>query len=169
LSDGDQSEGAGDAPRVFLHDRQTRTTSLVDVGTGGRSPDDSDADGATAPATVSGDGNRVIFTAPTAEDDGLTGVFSRLVEPAQTTLDAPRSTADPRPVVRLTSDDPAVDRFLCQIDGGIPFACTPGETRLPALESGDHLIAARAGGPGMRWDPSAAGADITVRQSPTGG
>jgi hypothetical protein len=169
LSDGDQSEGAGDAPRVFLHDRQTRTTSLVDVGTGGPSPGDSDADGATAPATVSGDGNRVIFTAPTAGDDGVTGVFSRLVEPAQTTLDAPRSTADPRPVVRLTSDDPAVDRFLCQIDGGIPFACTPGETRLPALESGDHRIAARAGGPGMRWDPSAAGADITVRQSPTGG
>jgi Tol biopolymer transport system component len=166
---GDRSVGAGDAPRVFLHARQTRTTSLVDVGTGGPSPEDSDAAGATAPATVSSDGNRVIFTAPIAGGDGVTGVFSRLVEPAQTMLDAPRSTPDPRPVVRLTSDDPAVDRFLCQIDGGIPFACGPGETRLPALEPGDHRIAARAGGPGLRWDPSAAGASITVRQGPTGG
>ena len=169
LSDGDRSMGAGAAPRAFLHDRQTRTTSLVDVGTGGGSPGDSDADGATAPATVSGDGNRVIFTAPTAGDDGVPGVFSRLVKPAQTTLEAPSSTADPRPVVRLTSDDPAVERFLCQIDGRAPFACGPGETRLRALEPGDHRIAARAGGPGLRWDPGAAGADITVRPSATGG
>jgi len=139
------------------------------VGTGGPSPGDSGDAGATAPATVSRNGNRVIFTAPTAAGDGVTGVFSRLVEPAQTVLDAPSSTADPRPVVRLTSDDPAVERFLCQIDRGVPFACGPGETRLPALEPGDRRITARAGGPGMRWDPSAAGADITVRQSPTGG
>jgi Tol biopolymer transport system component len=169
LSDADRSEHAGEAPRVFLHDRNTLTTSLVDVGAGGRSPDDPDAAGTPAPADVSRDGNRVIFTAPTTGDDGVTGVFSRLVEPAQTVLDAPSSTADPRPVVRLTSDDHAVERFLCQIDRGVPFACGPGETRLPALEPGDRRITARAGGPGMRWDPSAAGADITARQSPTGG
>ena len=169
VSDGDRPVGAGVAPRVFLHDRQTRTTSLVGVGTGGPSRGDSDAAGTAAPATVSRDGNRVLFTAPTAGDVGVTGVFSRLVEPAQTTLDAPASTAEARPVVRVTSDDPAVERFLCQIDGGTPFACGPGETRLRALEPGDHRIAARAGGPGLRWDPSAAGADITVRQSPTEG
>ena len=169
VSDGDRPVGAGAAPRVFLHDRQTRTTSLVGVGTGGPSRGDSEAAGTAAPATVSRDGNRVLFTAPTAGDVGVTGVFSRLVEPAQTTLDAPASTAEARPVVRVTSDDPAVERFLCQIDGGTPFACGPGETRLRALEPGDHRIAARAGGPGLRWDPSAAGADITVRQSPTEG
>ncbi len=88
---------------MYLHDRATRTTTLVSRA-GGR--DGAAADGYSAEPAVSADGTRVAFTSTAAslsdaKPGGLTGVFLRDI-PSGTTLLL--STHEPvRPKARAAS------------------------------------------------------------------
>ena len=67
----------------------------------------------------------------------------------------PRSTTLLRPFVTLAADDRAATRFSCSIDGGAAFVCRTGMRRLPRQPPGAHVLEARAGGPGMLFEPLA--------------
>jgi hypothetical protein len=147
----------GDGPRedVFVRDLRQRTTSVVGVADDGSPRAAELVPQLLQRPALSADGRIAAFssTAPNlvaGDTNGREDVFLRLLDAPQTEL-VGKHTGQ-RPVVRLKSDDPAATHFICQLDSGPLFGCSPGRTRLPA---GHRVLRVRAGGPGMLYDPKA--------------
>jgi Tol biopolymer transport system component len=162
------ARGGGPRENVFVRDMSLQTTSVVDVSsTGGPLNAELVKQLLQRPA-ISRDGAVAAFetTAPnlTGQQGGEPHVFVRL-------MDAPRGRFIRRPPARtharrvsvtLGADDRNATRFVCRIDGGTPFSCRRGRTRLPRLRPGRHVLTARAGGPGLLFDPIALRATFRV-------
>jgi hypothetical protein len=160
--------GGGPHENVFVRDLALGTTSVVDVSsTGGRLDAEAVKQLLQRPA-ISSDGTVAAFetTAPNlaGQSGGEPHVFVRL-------MDAPRGffvrrppqrTRSARVTVKLGADDKAATRFECRLDGGTPFACRRGTTRLPRVRPGRHTLTVRAGGPGLLYDPLALSASFRV-------
>jgi Tol biopolymer transport system component len=147
----------GDGPRedVFVRDLRQRTTSVVGVADDGAPRAAELVPQLLQRPALSADGRIAAFssTAPNlvaGDTNGHQDVFLRLLDAPQTSV--VRKQLGRRPVVQLKSDDPAATHFICQLDSGPLFGCSPGRTRLPA---GHRVLRVRAGGPGMLYDPKA--------------
>lgn len=161
-----------DGPRedIFVRDTVLGTTTIVNVPADG---------GQRAPELVkqllqrpalseSGAVASFVSTAPNLvrpDDNGAGDVFTRLLAPpAGKVVKPPRPAA--RPVVELGADDPLATDFVCRIDNRSPFLCSRGAVRFPAgLSPGPHTLRARAGGPGMLFDPRALVVHATVTRA----
>jgi Tol biopolymer transport system component len=154
------ARGGGPREDIFLRDLLRGTTSVVNVPANGgtRAPElvaqllqrPSISNNGTIAAFSSTAPNLVQSDANESED-----VFVRLLAaPRGRSTRAPRPGR--RPVVYLGADDPQATEFVCRVDDLSPFACRAGEVRLPrGLSPGRHTLNARAGGPGMLYDPIA--------------
>jgi Tol biopolymer transport system component len=158
-----------DGPRedIFVRDTVIGTTSIVNVpASGGRRSPELVKQLLQRPV-LSEDGTVAAFisTAPnlvTPDDNGVSDVFLRAVAaPFGKVVRQPRAAR--RPVVVLGADDPLATDFVCRIDGRSPFLCARGAVRFPGgLSPGRHVLRARAGGPGMLFDPHALVVHATV-------
>jgi Tol biopolymer transport system component len=161
-----------DGPRedIFVRDTALGTTSIVNVPAGGgtRSPElvkqllqrPALSEDGTVAAFVSTSPNLV-----TPDDNGVSDVFVRLLAPpAGKVVKRPRPAT--RPVVVVSADDPLATDFVCRIDDRSPFLCRRGSVRFPrGLSPGRHVLRARAGGPGMLFDPHPLVVPATVRRA----
>jgi hypothetical protein len=85
-------------------------------------------------------------------------VFLRLMAPPHgfVVRRPPRRGRGRRPLVELGADDRHATTFECRIDHREPYNCPGGRPfQLIKLRPGRHLLLARAGGPGMEYDPAA--------------
>jgi Tol biopolymer transport system component len=162
--------GSGGGPRenVFVRDLPLGTTSVIDVGPTGRAPQREIVSELLQRPVVANHGYIAAFesTAPNLVGgrDGQTHVFVRLMYPPSGAFwrPPPRRTRSHRVQVTLGADDPRAKLFLCQIDRGTPFTCKAGRVTLPRVGRGRHVLTARAGGPGMLYDPLALRATFRV-------
>jgi Tol biopolymer transport system component len=160
--------GGGPRENVFVRDVTLQTTSVVDVSsTGGRLNAEVVKQLLQRPA-ISRDGTVAAFetTAPNlaGQSGGEPHVFVRLMDPPRGRLihRPPAMTHSRRVRVTLGADDRNATKFECRIDGGTPFTCRRGTSRLPRVRPGRHVLTARAGGPGLLFDPIALRATFRV-------
>jgi hypothetical protein len=153
----------GDHPLedVFLRDLTTDSTTVVSVGAGGVTRGDERVPQLLQRPSISRDADFVAFTSTadnlvsSADTGGHEDVFLRLTHPPEAYFKrAPRAferTARPR--FELATDDRTATRFVCTIDGK-RFPCgATGQT--PPVGNGRHVLAVRAGGPGVRLQRTA--------------
>jgi Tol biopolymer transport system component len=161
------ASGGGPREDIFLRDLVLGTTSVVNVPANG---------GTRAPELVSqllqrpsiaNNGTIAAFssTAPNltqGDTNEAQDVFVRFLAAPQGKTTR-RARPGRRPVVYLGADDPLATHFVCRVDDMLPFACRAGAVRLPrGLSPGRHALNARAGGPGMLYDPRALHIRVTV-------
>jgi Tol biopolymer transport system component len=153
------ARGGGPRENVFVRDVRLGLTSVIDVGPTGKRLSAELVKQLLQRPAISRSGTVAAFetTAPnlTGQSNSEPHVFVRL-------MDAPRGSFVRRPPLRtrsrrvavaLGADDKTATRFTCRIDKGTPFACPRGRFRLPAVGPGRHVLTARAGGPGLLFDP----------------
>jgi Tol biopolymer transport system component len=158
----------GDGPRedVMLRDLAGRATTVVNVPADGSVRKPELVRQLLQRPAVSHDGRFALFTSTApgmagGDGNGVEDVFVRALDPPRGHL--VRATSGPRPRVELAADDPAARRFVCRMDRGQLFACPGGRAfRLPRMRPGRHVLTARAGGPGMLFDPDPIRAVVTV-------
>ena len=144
---------------VFIHDREIGATVVANVTANGRPRSPEGVRQLLQRPVMSADA-KVVGFASTANNltaiDNESGldVFVRLLDPPRGAfLRGPRTTErTSRPAYAFRTDDPAATDFLCTIDG-IDFQCRKSG-RLPALRNGRHTLTARAGGPGLLFEPT---------------
>ena len=142
---------------VFLHDRKLDSTTILTARESGAPVNELAKQLLRRPA-IAINGRQVAFTSTSALVDGdgnqQEDVFVRNASAPQGRLRVgpARVSSNHRPRVRLTADDPRATAFLCRLDSRI-FFC-PRNGRLPRVDSGRHVLRIRAGGPGMRLDPT---------------
>jgi hypothetical protein len=154
---------------VFIHDRLTHGTALVDVTVRDtpRGPEkvtqllqrpslsdsgDVAAFTSTASGIVDGDANQV-------ED-----VFLRvlLAPHARWARKPPAVTQARRVSFRVRIDDPHADRLKCTVDGR-EFACGRHGGTTPRLRRGRHTLRVYAGGIGMLFESAGSRASFRIR------
>ena len=152
-----------------MRDLVLELTSVVNVRSDGASPGPEQVKQLLQRPAISGDGRVVAFTSTTrrltGDVSGRSAVFARRMSAphGRVTRRPPRTTTLLRPFVTLAADDSRATRFSCSIDGGPAFTCRKGSRRLPRQRPGSHVLEARAGGPGMLFDPLAIKLRFTVR------
>jgi hypothetical protein len=144
---------------VFLHDRRLGTTTILTAReSGGRRGNERSKQLLRRPA-LSLEADRVGFTSTAAlvkgDGNGMEDVLVRSTVPVagRFVVAPPRVGSDRRPRIRLSAKDPTATTFVCRLDGRLRLC--PRYGRLPSLRPGRHVLSVRAGGPGMRFDPSA--------------
>jgi Tol biopolymer transport system component len=153
------ASGGGPRENVFVHDVRLGMTSVIDVGPTGKPLAAELVKQLLQRPAISRSGAVAAFetTAPNlaGQSGGEPHVFVRL-------MDSPRGFFVRRPPLRtrarrirvsLGADDRSATRFVCQLDAGTPFGCPRGSFRLPTVRPGRHVLTARAGGPGLLFDP----------------
>ncbi len=161
--------GGGPRENVFVRDLVLELTSVVNVRSDGASPGAEQVKQLLQRPGISGDGRIVAFTSTarrlTGDASGRSAVLARRMSAphGRVARPPPRTTTLLRPFVALAADDARATRFSCRVDGGPAFTCRPGTRRLPRQRPGPHVLEARAGGPGMLFDPFAVRARFTVR------
>lgn len=154
------ARGGGPREDIFLRDLLHGTTSVVNVpANGGKRAPELVTQLLQRPS-ISNNGQIAAFssTAPnltTGDTNEGQDVFVRLLAaPQGRTTRAARPGR--RPVIYLGADDRLATDFVCRVEDLAPFACRAGAVRLPGgLSPGLHTVRARAGGPGMLYDPIA--------------
>jgi Tol biopolymer transport system component len=163
--------GGGAGENIYERDLSLGTTSVVDVGPSGQAP-------AYAPyarsatllqrPALSSNGDIAVFeSTATNLADGPTSephLIIRLLAPPQASFTAgpPARTHARRVTVSVDADDPAANRFLCQVNHATPFGCRPGKITFKNLPVGRDTLSIRAGGPGMLLQPRALTATVRV-------
>jgi Tol biopolymer transport system component len=152
------ARGGGPREDIFVRDVEQRTTSVVSATASGdpRGPELVKQLLQRPAVSQSGKVAAFISTAPNVtpgDTNGVADVFVRLMAPPRGSVIRP-SRPGRRPVAYLGADDPLANDFVCQVDTRLPFVCRGGAVRLPrGLGAGRHTLTARAGGPGMLYDP----------------
>ena len=149
----------GDQPGedVFLHDRKLDSTTILTARESGAPVDELAKQLLRRPA-IAINGRHVAFTSTSALVDGdgnrSEDVFVRNAAAPQGRLLAgpARVGSNRRPTIRLGADDPKATVFVCRL-GSRVFFC-PRNGRLPRVDRGSHVLRIRAGGAGMRLDPT---------------
>jgi Tol biopolymer transport system component len=155
---GNLARGGGPREDIFVRDLVNGTTAVVNVpASGGQRSRELVRQLLQRPA-ISDDGRIAAFisTAPNltpGDTNGVADVFIRKLAPPRGRV-VRRPRPGPRPVVRVTADDPRATTFVCRVDRGDVFPCPRGDIRVRAgLAPGPHVLRIRAGGPGMLFDP----------------
>jgi hypothetical protein len=147
-----------DGEDVFLHDRELDTTTILTARETGRPRGPELVKQLLRRPAISFEGDRIGFTSTSSlvpgDGNRLEDVFVRSsVAPQGHFIKAPpRIGSDRRPRIQLGADDPTATTFVCRLDGRV-ILC-PRNGRLPRLDPGRHTLKVRAGGPGMRFDPT---------------
>jgi Tol biopolymer transport system component len=163
------SSGGGPRENVFVRDLGLELTSVVDVRSNGTRPGAEQVKQLLQRPALSANGRVAAFTSTarrlTGSSSASAAVFARrMTAPHGNVLrPPPRSTPLLRPLVTLAADDPQATRFACRIDDQPVFTCQRGTQRLPRQLPGKHVLAVRAGGPGLLYDPLAIKLPFTVR------
>jgi WD40-like Beta Propeller Repeat len=157
-----------DPPRedVFVRDLRQGTTTLLDVASDGSPRGPELVKQLLQRVALSADARVAAFASSAAnlspdDSNGLRDLFVRVLDPPRGKVTRVAGGAR-RPVVTLSADDPAARDFVCRVDVGAPFLCSAGQVRLPLLRSGRHRFSARAGGPGMLFDPRPVATTVVV-------
>lgn len=138
---------------LVVRDLRSRTTTTVDVTSSGDRRIPAPLPAAGRRGALSGDAAIAVFSSASpnvvaGDRNRVDDVFLRRLDPAETSLAAPRARGSR--TVRLRADDAAADRFVCRLDRGAAFPCGPRVT-VPGTSS---VLEARAGGPGVLFDPT---------------
>lgn len=163
------ASGGGPRENVFVRDLDLGTTSVIDVGPFGASPTAERVTQLLQHPVLSWDGSVAVFgsTALNLTHDPVDNehVFLRLLSaPRGFVARRPRrSSGNGRPVIVLHADDRAATTFECRFDRELPRSCPAGRPLLlQRLRPGRHVLLARAGGPGMLYDPVAQRIAFTI-------
>jgi Tol biopolymer transport system component len=138
---------------TFVRDRKLSATSLADVGATGARKTPESANHTLQRPTLSAHAHEVMFGSTAAnlvdgDTNGAEDIFIRVMTPPNGSAKLSKSHR----TVTLTADDPRATRFLCRTDQAVLFDCRSGTRKIPR---GTGVFSARAGGPGMLYDPKA--------------
>ncbi|HVL94753.1 MAG TPA: hypothetical protein VM266_02730 [Solirubrobacteraceae bacterium] len=152
---------------VFVHDRRLGITTLLTATADGRRRGAEAQRQLLRRPALAVHAGRVAFTSTApltgADRNRAEDVFVRRTAAADGRIvRGPRGvTRERRPRIRLAADDPRARVFVCRLDRRV-ILC-PRDGRLPRLRPGRHRLKVRAGGAGLRFDPTPAVRRFRVR------
>jgi Tol biopolymer transport system component len=140
---------------IFVRDRRLDATTTVKVA-GNGAPRGPEADSQLLQRPSISSSATVAAFASTARNlivgdtNGIQDIFVRLMDPPRGSVSERRRLESGRSEVTFSADDPQARMFVCRVDDRIPFNCPAGPLQLPRGQT----LRARAGGPGMLYDPT---------------